>query len=243
MAGSISQFKSSFSTDVARPNRFDVSVPVPIGLIPYLGTTRRLNLRCESAELPGRTIQTTEMKIYGIQEKFPYMTSYSDISLTFIVGDDMREKKFFDAWLNWINPSYSYDVKYKSDYAVIIRVNQYGVGGNGTYSVDLLDAYPVAVNPLQLDWSSDGYHKLTVTFAYTNWRNNSLENLTMEYIENQIYQNIPPVLPSTFGTDLLSNDQATELLNTTNPSPQFQAVADYSSDKGPPITNVTTIAQ
>ena len=194
MAGSISQFKSSFSTDVARPNRFDVSVPVPIGLIPYLGTTRRLNLRCESAELPGRTIQTTEMKIYGIQEKFPYMTSYSDISLTFIVGDDMREKKFFDAWLNWINPSYSYDVKYKSDYAVIIRVNQYGVGGNGTYSVDLLDAYPVAVNPLQLDWSSDGYHKLTVTFAYTNWRNNSLENLTMEYIENQIYQNIPPVL-------------------------------------------------
>ena len=204
MAGSISQFKSSFSTDVARPNRFDVIVPVPIGLVPYIGLVRRLNLRCEAAELPGRTIATTNMKIYGVEEKFPYMTSYSDISLTFIVGDDMREKKLFDAWLNWINPSYSYDIKYKADYTAIIRINQYDVANKNTYSVDLMDAFPVAVNPLSLDWQSDGYHKLTVTFAYTNWRNNSLENLTMEFLENQIYQNIPPILPSNLGQDSLS---------------------------------------
>jgi hypothetical protein len=27
---------------------------------------------------------------------------------------------------------------------------------------------------LDLDWSNDGVHKLSVTFAYTYWRNNSL---------------------------------------------------------------------
>ncbi len=235
MAGSISQFKSSFSTDVARPNRFDVIVPVPIGLVPYIGLTRTLNLRCEAAELPGRTIATTNMKIYGVEEKFPYMTSYSDISLTFIVGDKMKEKKLFDAWLNWINPSYSYDIKYKADYTAIIRINQYDVSNKNTYSVDLMDAFPVAVNPLSLDWQSDGYHKLTVTFAYTNWRNNSLENLTMEFLENQIYQNIPPILPSNLGQDSLAG--VVPPVETTTVDVQVSPVADRALIEMSPLSS------
>ena len=38
------------------------------------------------------------------------------------------------------------------------------------FAVELIDAYPIAVNQLDLDWSSDGYHKLTVDFAYTYWK-------------------------------------------------------------------------
>jgi hypothetical protein len=60
MAGSISEFKASFNQDVARPNRFDVSIPVPLVMIPYLNSARRLNYRCENASLPGRTFATTE---------------------------------------------------------------------------------------------------------------------------------------------------------------------------------------
>ena len=71
MAGSIADFKASFSTDLARPNRFDVNVPIPIGLLPYRQIGRTLSMRCENAELPGRSISTTSMKIYGVEEKFP----------------------------------------------------------------------------------------------------------------------------------------------------------------------------
>ena len=38
------------------------------------------------------------------------------------------------------------------------------------YASVLIDAYPVAVSQQDLDWSSDNYHKLNVTFAYTNWQ-------------------------------------------------------------------------
>lgn len=219
MAGSISEFKTSFSTDLARPNRFDVTIPIPIGMIPYRNTSRRLNLRCESAELPGRAFATTGMKIYGIEEKFPYMSSYNDISLTFIVSDDMQEKKFFDAWLNWISPSVSFDVKYKADYAVTVRVNQYDLRSKSSYSVDLIDTFPIAVNPLQLDWSSDGAHKLTVTFAYTKWRNNSLEALAMEFLEDQIYKGIGPRTASNLIGDLLTPEQAATIENRSNDRP------------------------
>jgi hypothetical protein len=186
MAGSIADFKASFRTDLARPSRFDVNVPIPIGLLPYREIGRTLKMRCENAELPGRSISTTSMKIYGVEEKFPYQTTYNDTSLTFIVGDDMAEKKFFDAWLNWINPTINYNLKYKADYAVPLTVNQYDVKNELSYSVTMLDAFPIAVNQLDLDWSSDGHHKLTVTFAYTSWRNNSLEALGMELLETTI---------------------------------------------------------
>jgi hypothetical protein len=50
----------------------------------------------------------------------------------------------------------------------------------------MIDTFPIAVNQLDLDWSSDGHHKLTVTFAYTSWRNNSFEALGMELLETTI---------------------------------------------------------
>ncbi len=186
MAGSIAEFKSSFSKELARPSKFDVNIPIPLGLIPYRGTSRMLTMRCENAELPGRTIATTSMKIYGVEEKFPYMSSFNDMSLTFIVSDDMKEKKFFDAWLNWINPNSSFNLKYKQDYSVALRINQYDVQNQVSYSVDLIDAFPIAVNGMDLNWSADGYHKVTVTFAFTSWRDNSLQTLAMDFLENVI---------------------------------------------------------
>jgi hypothetical protein len=207
MAGSIAEFKASFRTDLARPNRFDVNIPVPIGLLPYRGIGRTLSMRCENAELPGRSISTTTMKIYGVEEKFPYQTTYNDTSLTFIVGDDMAEKKFFDAWLNWINPTINYNLKYKADYAVPLTVNQYDVKNQLSYSITMLDTFPIAVNQLDLDWSSDGHHKLTVTFAYTSWRNNSLEALGMELLETTIANSLfasQIQTESLLGRDLIS---------------------------------------
>jgi hypothetical protein len=175
--GGISQFKASFTTDVARQNRFDVQIPVPPGLLIYLGTSRALKYRCEGASLPGRSLATTEQKIYGPIEKYPYLTTYTDIDLTFIVDDDMNQKSFFDAWLNYINPLSSYNIAYKEDYSTALTINQYNVANELTYSVNLYEAFPISMNQLDLDWSGEGYHKLSVTFAFTTWESNSLKDL------------------------------------------------------------------
>ena len=45
---------------------------------------------------------------------------------------------------------------------------------------------------MDLNWSSDGYHKLTVTFAYTSWRDNSYKTLAMDYLENVISDSMVP---------------------------------------------------
>jgi hypothetical protein len=183
MARTLNDFKSSFSGDLARTSRFDVEIPLPLTLIPYIKSARRLNYRCEVANLPGRTFATTEQKTYGPIEKHPYLTTYNDIDLTFIVDDDMQQRLLFDGWLNYINPTYNYNMRYKENYATTLTINQYNVSNEKTYAVSLMDAYPVSMNQLDLDWNGDGYHKLTVTFAYTYWKNLSLQALGMDLLD------------------------------------------------------------
>lgn len=183
MAGSINDFKSSFNQDLARTSRFDVNIPVPLTLIPYVSSAKNLTYRCEAAQLPGRTFATTEQKTYGPIEKYPYLTTFTDIDLSFIVDDDMNQKVLFDAWMNYINPQYNNNFRFKSDYATVITVNQYDVTNQKTYSVNLYDAYPISMNQLDLNWGTDGNHKLNVTFAYTYWKNNSLQSYGMELVD------------------------------------------------------------
>ena len=183
MAGNINDFKASFTKDVARTNRFDVEIPVPLTLIPYVSSARSLIYRCETAQFPGRTFATTEQKTYGPIEKFPYLNTYNDLDLTFIVDDDMSQKVFFDAWMSYINPLYNNNYRYKGDYATTLVVNQYDVSGEKTYSINLNEAFPISMNQMDLNWGDDSYHKLSVTFAYTYWQNNSLQALGMELVD------------------------------------------------------------
>jgi len=184
MAGNLNQFKSSFYTEVARPARFDVTIPVPIVLSPYVTAGRNLSFRCENAEMPGRTFETTERKIGSAPvEKMPYHTTYNEITMTFIVGDDMKEKIFFDAWQELVNPSSNFNFQYKANYAVDISVNQYSSTNNLSYAAVLREAFPIAVNQLDMDWSNEGYHKLAVVFAYTQWQNNTVQSLGQSFVQ------------------------------------------------------------
>lgn len=218
MAGSISDFKSSFNTELARPHRFDVDIPIPIILIPYNKTARNLRYRCESAQLPGRTFATADQKTYGPIEKHPYLSTYEDLELTFIVDGDMNQKVFFDAWMNYINPTYTNDFKYKNDYSTAITINQYDMSNKLTYSISAYGAYPISMNQLDLTWNDDSYHKLAVSFAYTYWQNNSLQALGMQFLEAGL-ENIFD------GTNLPDGARSTSI-NAINPDGKTE-IYDY----------------
>ena len=177
MAGSINDFRSSFDVDLAKPSRFDVTIPIPLSLGFLISSARSLSFRCESAQLPGRTFETATKKMGSAPvEYFPYHTNYQMSTMTFIVTSDMNEKVFFDSWMELINPTTDYNFQYKNNYAVDISVNQYNNQNQLTYSCNLVEAFPIDVNQLDLDWSTDSYHKLNVVFAYKQWQNNSVSS-------------------------------------------------------------------
>lgn len=168
----VRDFVASFNKDLAKTARFDVFIPVPFVMAPFfsdMGT--KLTLRCENTQMPGRTFATAERKIGSVPiQKLPYQTTYNDISMTFIVGGDMKEKLFFDQWQELMNPASNYNFRYKFDYTTEIAINQYDHQNNMVYRAVLIDAFPLAVNEMDLDWSSEGHHKLTVLFGYSSWQ-------------------------------------------------------------------------
>jgi len=182
--GSITDFITGIKGEVARPKLFEVTITFPSkfradlsNTFPYLSSVENsLKLKCESTNIPGRTFATTEQK-FGSNpaEKHAYHTTYNDIDLTFIVteedtnGRGLKEKRVFDKWMDYINPIGSYDFRYKEDYVGQIFIYQLDGSGKKIFTSALLEAFPISVNQLDLDWSSDGYHKLNVTFAYTKW--------------------------------------------------------------------------
>jgi len=220
----ISTFVSSFTDDIAKVNRFDVQIAAPYVLLPYLGTIRTLNLRCENAQLPSRSLATTDQK-FGTNpiEKHAYMSYYGTTDMTFIVGGDMREKVFFDNWLEYINPTSTFDVNYRNDYVTTVRVNQYDNQNNLAYSIDLYDAFPVAVNQIDLDWSADGHIKLVVVFEYRYWKNNSLNQIIQDTVNYAYSSTSQPVNPFNMGPSVPLYPASTGDVAPTSTPPPVQA--------------------
>ncbi len=152
---------------------------------------RELNILCSNTTLPAKVTLTSERRIGMEFQKVAYGYAVDDVSMTFYLMNDYGVKEYFDAWRNTAIPEEggnAFTSNYKSTYAKSITVHQLrqplkgfsrqvgpirfglGIGGGSVYSVELLEAFPVATSAIELNNELDGLVQLTVTFAYTNWR-------------------------------------------------------------------------
>jgi hypothetical protein len=131
-------------------------------------------LQCETAELPGRTLMTHEAKVYGPTFKIPYQAQYNEMTLTFLCTNEFWERKLFDRWIEAIMPSDTNNMRYAKDeatrYMTPIKVIQYDDFIKQIYAVELIDAFPIGISAQQLSWSEDGFHRLSVQFAYQRYK-------------------------------------------------------------------------
>jgi hypothetical protein len=138
--------------------------------------SRYLALQCETAELPGKTLQTADVKVYGPTYKIPYQTQYQETTLTFICTNDFYERKLFEKWLLAIMPydtnnlRFSNDFENKTRYLTNITIMQYNESVKQIFAVELQDAFPVGMASQQLSWSDDSFHRLSIQFSYKKYK-------------------------------------------------------------------------
>jgi hypothetical protein len=136
--------------------------------------SRYLALQCETAELPGRTLMTHEAKVYGPTYKVPYQSQYNEMTLTFLCTNEFWERKLFDRWIEAIMPSDTNNMRYAKDeatrYMTPIKVIQYDDFIKQIYAVELIDAFPIGISAQPLSWAEDGFHRLSVQFAYQRYK-------------------------------------------------------------------------
>lgn len=134
--------------------------------------------RCEKAELPGRSIATSDDTGGGGPAlKLPYDVTYSDLQISVICSADMKERVFFESWIDSIvGPAGDADgasngglVSYFQDYArgVTLEVQQLDEAGNVLISYQLNDVYPTVISPMNATWEEvNSYQRFGVTLFY-----------------------------------------------------------------------------
>jgi len=136
--------------------------------------SRYLALQCESAELPGKTFQTADVKIYGPTFKVPYQTMYGDTTLTFLCTNEFYERKLFERWMEAIHPTDTNNMRFakgaQSRYMTNIKIIQYDDFIKQIHAVELIDAFPIGIASQALSWGEDGFHRLSIQFAYQKYR-------------------------------------------------------------------------
>ena len=163
---------------VAKSSHFEVQITGP-------GTTCEENdlmFRADACELPGRTISTSEYRIYGPIRKVAYASTYTDTSIGFLCSEDLREKRYFEEWQDIImhhratsgmsakHTKGRYETGYYEDYVRTIEIRQYNVSGAKQSTHYLDEAYPIGIAPIALSWGNEELIRLQVTFAFHDYR-------------------------------------------------------------------------
>lgn len=172
----ISELKANLN--IVRPNIFYVNVTLPSSIFSRTDSLliETFKFRCETAEIPGRTLATYDDQSTGTTKKLAYDVTYNDLNLTIIASDDMNERYIFEKWIdNAVNPSSHNNgnasgglVKYYSDYSGgRVDIVQATDDGSTVCTYTLHNAYPIQVSGMNLNWSEfDTYQRFSVTMTY-----------------------------------------------------------------------------
>jgi hypothetical protein len=81
----------------------------------------------------------------------------------------MMVKRFFDAWIDTIYNRDTKNVAYYTDIIGEIQITMGSDSGDSVYSISIIDAYPVQIASVSLDWAQKNeYAKLGVTITFSD---------------------------------------------------------------------------
>jgi hypothetical protein len=190
---------------IGGPGSYSRTGLTPTNVLRRFGLDEGMQFRIESLNMPGRTLTTFDQNYHGPARAIPYRFSQQPISFSIILSKDMREREVFMRWQDFLvghnrsnhersNVVAPFDTKYYQDGIGTIKIVQYsapvegygggivGSDGEGEYEIHteimLHEAYPIAVNDIQMAWGDEGYGKLQVEmrYFYTTEINNSFPN-------------------------------------------------------------------
>ncbi len=174
---------------IAKPSRYEVTLFPPsgqqgsrgqssnifskiMGEILGDGTVRATGLKCEGIELPGRTIDTTpDTNIYGPERNIATGYTFADITGTFQLSSDLKEKKYFETWQRLCYNPQTFAMGYYDDYIGSVDIHTMDEQNKKRYGVKLVECFPKSIGAQQLSYAGTGYLTCAVTFSDRYWKN------------------------------------------------------------------------
>jgi hypothetical protein len=210
MPFSIDEFRSNVSRNggILKNNRFVVRIPIPsvlagraVGGATTLQTGRILDYYAEAVSVPGISLQTSELRRQGIGniEKIVYGAAFTDCNVTFRIDQKTQVWNLFQAWMDTIynynlSRGTEYELEYKDNYASTLTIFVYNevTPQYPVMIVDLIDAYPVSISDISLNWGASDFMRLNVRFNFLSWneRNVGISGVSSTGFISNIQRNV-----------------------------------------------------
>ena len=203
----------------AHPNRYEVLVLGPVGIgdgnvsnvatgLQRQSNTRNISLRCESVNLPGRTLSTSpDSNIYGpVRDIVEGVTYAEDITLSFQSSSGLDERVFFENWQKQAFNEQTWNIGYYNSYIGALEIYLLDKNDQRRYGLKIWEAYPKTISAIPLSYATNNeIIKTDIAFSWRYWTSLDIKqqapNLTdritqtvVNTVERHLSQNIPRLL-------------------------------------------------
>ena len=138
---------------------------------------RSLQFTCRATEFPGVQFATESTEINGHTFKYATNIERDVLSFAFQLTGDLFEKKILDEWKGLIVDETTRKVGYPEDYVVDIQIDSLDQQDQVTYSVTVVDAYPVTIGAIQLNkLSTDTAASIETSWQFVRLKPTSTED-------------------------------------------------------------------
>jgi hypothetical protein len=162
------------SGEYARSNLFEVEIH-PGGKMDYGQTLGSLKFMIKTAALPGKQLGEVQVKRFGAQFKMANDMIVDTLPMTVICSSDMRERRFFTAWIEGIHGSDTghaadkYRMAYYDDYTTRVTITSMDRKGEEVHAIMLNECWPNNLGQVELSWENSEIATFTVTMAFRDW--------------------------------------------------------------------------
>jgi len=144
---------------------------------------RGLRAYVESVDMPGRTLDTTDFRVYGPKRQIVTGHSFSgEITMTVYCDKYLRQRSFFEMWQKAAFDQGTNNVHFYDEYAGGLRIYQLGAfDGNDdkdriAYGVELFEVYPKTISAVSYSNEAENQiQKISVSLAFRNWINITMD--------------------------------------------------------------------
>ena len=170
----LEQFKANVS-QVARPNKFLLSIPSPPTGVSGFDFTDEMKYHVKSASLPGRTVGDISTLFWqGQNLKLAGDPTYDDYTVTFLNNVNFGVKNLMEQWLNLIANPITNEREEHGNYKAVIKLDQLDRSGNIIASYYLHGVYPKSFDAIEVSQeTSDSLEEMVVNFSVDYWSDNA----------------------------------------------------------------------
>lgn len=128
-----------------------------------------VEFRAQTVSLPGLSLSSADVPTPFVQIPLPGRLSYDDLTISFLVGENMRDYMSIFEWMNALGIPDEFEQyrNWLSDCTVFILDSNL----NANITVRFTDAFPIQLSGIEFDTtlSETQYATASVTFRFGRW--------------------------------------------------------------------------